>query len=486
MKENKDKKDNSQADKNSSHGKSIKNELSKVATDKKKSTAILVLVILIAGSIAYWLNSGTKTVEKPKPLPGPSNVNVGYKEPASNIYIPPQVVAEPSPAPKATVHKNPDPPAPKEDIKNDLPPLPTPTADTSVPLPSPAAIHDSKGTNLSRKQKAEMTNRMKSSIMLVNNPGISHKNNSNHGESLDVQYVGNAKNILIAGKIIDAVLETAINSDFPSELRAIVSRDVYSSNGNIVLIPRGSRLLGAFSVSTGSSNQGRVSIIWNSILMPSGYVVNLSSANTVDNLGIQGVQGRVDTKSIEKLSNSLLTSVFSIAVAKTLDHVVPPPSTSDTANANSQKLTSFLNIVTSTLTSQDTEKQKINQICAVYPKYLTDINADSYKNVSQACNIAQTNPNGLTDVQLLSNLVNSLNAATIAYTQSSIAATETGQSSKAVVDAYKNFTDTIQDVITQNNFNTTVTVPQGRQIKILVNKSIFFPERSIMKSKMVQ
>jgi len=56
--------------------------------------------------------------------------------------------------------------------------------------------------------------------------------------------VGNLNYIVGEGKMIDAVLETAVNTDLKGKIRAIVSRDVYAESGNRVLVPKGSRLIG--------------------------------------------------------------------------------------------------------------------------------------------------------------------------------------------------------------------------------------------------
>ena len=37
--------------------------------------------------------------------------------------------------------------------------------------------------------------------------------------------------VLGRGKILDAIIETAINTDFGGEIRAIISRDIYSEWG---------------------------------------------------------------------------------------------------------------------------------------------------------------------------------------------------------------------------------------------------------------
>ncbi|WP_281405095.1 TrbI/VirB10 family protein, partial [Rhizobium sp. FKY42] len=46
------------------------------------------------------------------------------------------------------------------------------------------------------------------------------------------------------GTLIPGILETAIVSDLPGQVRAITSRDVYSFDGRRVLIPTGTRLIG--------------------------------------------------------------------------------------------------------------------------------------------------------------------------------------------------------------------------------------------------
>ena len=50
-----------------------------------------------------------------------------------------------------------------------------------------------------------------------------------------------------AGWDIPAVLEQALNSDLPGEIRALVRENVYdTASGNYLLIPQGSRLVGIY------------------------------------------------------------------------------------------------------------------------------------------------------------------------------------------------------------------------------------------------
>ena len=51
---------------------------------------------------------------------------------------------------------------------------------------------------------------------------------------------------VVQGTLIPAVLETAIDTDVPGYVRAVVSQDVRSFDGSKVLIPRSSRLIGEY------------------------------------------------------------------------------------------------------------------------------------------------------------------------------------------------------------------------------------------------
>lgn len=54
--------------------------------------------------------------------------------------------------------------------------------------------------------------------------------------------------ILGRGKMLDVIIESTVNTDFGGEIRAIISRDVYSEWGRNILIPKGSRVLGTYNI----------------------------------------------------------------------------------------------------------------------------------------------------------------------------------------------------------------------------------------------
>ena len=125
--------------------------------------------------------------------------------------------------------------------------------------------------------------------------------------------INNLDLTILQGKIIDVVLETAINSDLQGTLRGIVARDVYAESNNIVMIPKGSRLIGNYSFNASPGNT-RVQISWNRVILPHGIDIALDSTGT-DELGRQGASGVVDTKIGNILTSTILLAGVSIATS---------------------------------------------------------------------------------------------------------------------------------------------------------------------------
>jgi type IV secretion system protein VirB10 len=122
----------------------------------------------------------------------------------------------------------------------------------------------------------------------------------------------NPKTTVPQGALIAAVLETAINSDLPGFVRAVVSRDVLSFDGTKVLIPRGSRLIGQYR-SEVAIGQSRAFVVWTRLLRPDGVSVQLASPAT-DTLGRAGLGGKVDRHYLQRYGPSLLLTAVNAAL----------------------------------------------------------------------------------------------------------------------------------------------------------------------------
>lgn len=120
--------------------------------------------------------------------------------------------------------------------------------------------------------------------------------------------LGNLECIALQGKMIDAQLETAINTDLPGQIRAIVSKPLYAEQGQEALVTPGSRLNGVYNTAV-SKGQVRVFVIWNRVIRPDGIEISIDSGGT-DALGQAGIQGETDNHFAQVFGMSALLSII--------------------------------------------------------------------------------------------------------------------------------------------------------------------------------
>jgi type IV secretion system protein VirB10 len=120
--------------------------------------------------------------------------------------------------------------------------------------------------------------------------------------------IGDTSRIIVQGTIISAVLETAINTELPGNIRAQVTEPVFSYDGEQILMPAGTRLVGTFNNDI-STAQKRVLIAWNRAITPDGQSINIGSTGT-DNLGRSGTAGNVDNRFMQRYGAAALISTI--------------------------------------------------------------------------------------------------------------------------------------------------------------------------------
>lgn len=106
-------------------------------------------------------------------------------------------------------------------------------------------------------------------------------------DKVEASVMGDLGYLVAEGALIHGVLETAVNSDLPGFLRAIVAKPVYSENGVRVLIPEGSRLIGQYKSGL-LQGQSRVFVVWTRLILPNGISIKIASEGA-DNLGVAGM-----------------------------------------------------------------------------------------------------------------------------------------------------------------------------------------------------
>jgi type IV secretion system protein VirB10 len=136
---------------------------------------------------------------------------------------------------------------------------------------------------------------------------------------------------------IPAVLEQALNSDLPGELKALVTVNVYdTATGQYLLIPQGSRLIGKYD-SRVSYGQSGVQVAWNRVVFPDASTVDLNGMEGLDSQGNAGLRDKVDRHYKRLFGSAALSSLFSAALDVTQrqnQSVLNYPNPTQTAEAS--------------------------------------------------------------------------------------------------------------------------------------------------------
>lgn len=475
-------KDNQQESQPLEEAPEVSSELSKIASNPKRNIAILAVAGIVFAYLVYQIIKGDPPPPDPAQAPvvaTPTNV---YKPPPASASEGSQGVPAIPDLPKLAAPSAPPPPPPQAPQSSTPPPpsampsAPPPTASNlASPLPSFA------GDSEEAKKRAEA--KKKSSVMLVGGKE-SIKTAAEVQQQKDFTIRGDMSYILGKGKILEAVLESAVNTDFGGEVRAVIVRDVFAEDGNLILIAKGSKVFGTYSAGQ-KEGSARIDITWSRIDLPSGYSLNFAS-DTIDSLGRKGVEGRLDNKYKEQLTNAVLTSAFNIALAGALDKIVPPPVTSSTAAQTNAQTTQINNALAA---ASSTPGATAGSVCtAVLP--IVPTTSTAFTTISAACASATAPvPVGgtpITQAQALQTVMAAITSATANLSQTTAAASTPTQAQAASQQAFKDVTDSVKTMVGQNVFKPTVTLDQGKPVKIYVNKDYVFPKGAVSRSRIIK
>lgn len=132
-------------------------------------------------------------------------------------------------------------------------------------------------------------------------------------EGIRASTLGNRNYIITMGTSIPCILETAINSDQQGFASCIVSRDILSDNGRVVLLDKGTQIVGEYRAGL-KKGQKRLFVLWNRAKTPNGIIISLASPAT-DNLGRSGIDGDIDNHWLERIGSALLVSLIKDATS---------------------------------------------------------------------------------------------------------------------------------------------------------------------------
>ena len=122
--------------------------------------------------------------------------------------------------------------------------------------------------------------------------------------------------VVFEGTTIDTVLTNRLDGEFAGPVKVMVSNPVYSHDGQHVLIPAGSFILGEVQ-KVASFGQKRLAVTFHRLLMPDGYSADLDQFRGLDQIGNSGLKDKVNNHYLEVFGASIALGVIAGAAEAT-------------------------------------------------------------------------------------------------------------------------------------------------------------------------
>jgi type IV secretion system protein VirB10 len=164
--------------------------------------------------------------------------------------------------------------------------------------------------------------------------------------------LGNSSLTLPKGTAFTCALKTKVISAVSGLVGCQVQRNVYSDDGRVLLIERGSHLDGEYRIASVRPGTVRIPVLWTRIRTPHGVTVDIDSPGT-GALGESGIEGHVDNRWGERIGAAMLLSLIDDSVKLVIqnqandtqaDTIVLPSTTANTSKLAEKVLESTINI----------------------------------------------------------------------------------------------------------------------------------------------
>ncbi len=131
-------------------------------------------------------------------------------------------------------------------------------------------------------------------------------------EKRQASMIGDRNFLLAKGAIIECALQTKLITTVSGMTSCIITRNIYSDNGKILLVERGSTITGEYQARLLQQGMARIFVLWDRIKTWNGVVIALDSPGT-DPLGGAGLPGYIDTHFWERFGSALMLSLITTA-----------------------------------------------------------------------------------------------------------------------------------------------------------------------------
>lgn len=164
--------------------------------------------------------------------------------------------------------------------------------------------------------------------------------------------LGNRSLTLPKGTAFTCALKTKVISAVSGLVGCQVQRNVFSDDGRVLLIERGSHLDGEYRIASVRPGTVRIPVLWTRIRSPLGVTVDIDSPGT-GQLGESGIDGYVDNRWGERIGAAMLLSLIDDSVKLVIENqsndtqantVVLPSTTTNTSKLAEKVLDSTINI----------------------------------------------------------------------------------------------------------------------------------------------
>ena len=173
---------------------------------------------------------------------------------------------------------------------------------------------------------------------------------------------------LVAGTLIPVMLLTGINTDAPGQVLCQVQSDIYDFTGTTLLIPAGSRIMGAYDSQTVSN--GRVSVTFSNLQTTDGGTWQLgNSLVAIDGAGYSGISGKIHHHTARKISGGL----FGSAIAALGSLAAGNTSSQNTYSAGQIAAQGALANLISTTSSMFNDAASVKSTVTVDPGYMFNV-----------------------------------------------------------------------------------------------------------------
>jgi len=171
--------------------------------------------------------------------------------------------------------------------------------------------------------------------------------------------------VVFEGTVLEALLVNRLNGTFAGPVDCLLTNNVYSRDGQNVLIPSGTRVLGEAKKVEGVGQQ-RLAVVFHRLVMPDGFSVSLDGFKGLNQIGETALRDKVNNHYLQIFGTSLAIGILGgIAQAGTGNDFTNSPIDrareglgSSIANSSVQILDRFLNILP-TVTIREGSRVKV-------------------------------------------------------------------------------------------------------------------------------